>query len=163
MSARKVLSVVIMAAVVATACAAKPRDSGQGTNVDRKSRAAFGADVVAYYSLDTDSRFVAGDSDFAYEWKGATWLFSSQENLDTFKSDPDQYAPQYGGYCSNAMSQNRVVESDPDAWEVRQGKLYLFNRKKGRSEWRESPAELIALADGYWPAHLEALVERGNQ
>ena len=29
--------------------------------------------------------------------------FSSQKNLDMFKSDPEKYAPQFGGYCAYGM------------------------------------------------------------
>jgi YHS domain-containing protein len=29
---------------------------------------------------------------------GAEWRFASAEHLDLFKSNPEKYAPQYGGY-----------------------------------------------------------------
>jgi YHS domain-containing protein len=41
---------------------------------------------------------VKGDEQFAYEWNGAQWLFSSRELLDLFAANPEKYAPQYGGY-----------------------------------------------------------------
>ena len=54
-----------------------------------------GYDTLAYF---TEGRPVKGDEQFAYEWNGAKWLFSSREHLDLFAADPEKYAPQYGGY-----------------------------------------------------------------
>jgi YHS domain-containing protein len=54
-----------------------------------------GYDVVAYFTLGQPTK---GDSDFSYEWEGAEWRFASAEHLETFKADPEKYAPQYGGY-----------------------------------------------------------------
>ena len=151
-----------MALMVAGIAGAKPRDSGEGVNVSRKQKAAFGADVVAYFALEPDADAVMGSEDYAVDWKGATWLFSTQMNVESFTADPERYAPQYGGYCSMAMSQDQLAASDPDAWALREGRLYLFNRKKGRKAWLESPDELVRLADGYWPPHLQRLIEEGD-
>mmetsp|Transcript_28122 Transcript_28122/g.91880 ORF Transcript_28122/g.91880 Transcript_28122/m.91880 type:complete len:283 (-) Transcript_28122:63-911(-) len=67
-----------------------------------------GADVVAYHSLAEGSGFVEGLPEFAYnltsegvEW---TFLFASQENRDTFASDPWAYAPRLGGFCLYGMA-----------------------------------------------------------
>lgn len=65
------------------------------------NKAVSGYDTVAYF---TQGKPVKGDSKWQTEYKGADWYFSSQENLDKFKADPDAYAPQYGGYCAWAIS-----------------------------------------------------------
>ena len=54
-----------------------------------------GYDAVAYF---TEGRAVKGKSKFSYNWSDAKWYFSSEENRDLFIEDPEQYAPQYGGY-----------------------------------------------------------------
>lgn len=54
-----------------------------------------GYDPVAYF---TEGKPVKGNLQFTHEWKGAKWMFSSQEHLDLFAADPEKYAPQYGGY-----------------------------------------------------------------
>jgi YHS domain-containing protein len=54
-----------------------------------------GFDPVAYF---TAGEPVKGDKRFAYQWKGATWLFSAESNRVLFINDPERYAPQYGGY-----------------------------------------------------------------
>ena len=55
------------------------------------SKAVSGYDTVAYF---TEGKPVKGDSKWQVEYEGADWYFSSQENLDKFKADPEAYAPQ---------------------------------------------------------------------
>ena len=57
------------------------------------------------------------------------------------------------------MSQDLLVESDPNAWHILDGELFLFNRKRGRATWLEQPVAKIELADGYWPDHQERLTQ----
>ena len=54
-----------------------------------------GYDTVAYH---TQGRAVKGSSEYSYEWNDAKWHFTNAENRDLFASDPQRYAPQYGGY-----------------------------------------------------------------
>ena len=81
---------------------------------------AGGYDVVAYF---TESKPVEGKDKFQTEHLGADWYFSSQANLDAFKSDPDKYLPQYGGYCAWALSEGSLAKGDPNHWTVLDGKL----------------------------------------
>jgi YHS domain-containing protein len=64
-------------------------------NTNWRGVAVDGYDVVAYFTLGKPTK---GDSDFSYQWEGAEWRFASAEHLEAFKADPEQYAPQYGGY-----------------------------------------------------------------
>ena len=59
------------------------------------------------------------------------------------------------------MSQNKLIYSDPDAWALNDGRLYLFYQDKGRTSWREDRDRNIELADGYWPGQLKKLLEKG--
>ena len=54
-----------------------------------------GYDTVAYF---TEGRAMKGTSKFSYNWNDAKWYFASAKNRDLFASNPEQYAPQYGGY-----------------------------------------------------------------
>ncbi|GAB4388094.1 MAG: hypothetical protein Kow0025_05280 [Thermodesulfovibrionales bacterium] len=54
-----------------------------------------GYDTVAYF---LDGMPVKGSAEYEYAWKGAKWRFASAEHRDLFASDPEKYAPQYGGY-----------------------------------------------------------------
>lgn len=54
-----------------------------------------GTDPVAYF---TEGKPLKGKKQFEYEWKGAKWRFANAAHLEMFKTDPEAYAPQYGGY-----------------------------------------------------------------
>ncbi len=107
-----------------------------------------GYDTVAYF---TQSQPVEGSSDFQHDWMGATWQFSSAENRDLFAANPEQYAPQFGGYCAFAASNDALAPSIPEAWTVHQGKLYLNFSLRVRDLWQMDINNYIALAEGFWP------------
>jgi YHS domain-containing protein len=110
--------------------------------------AVGGYDTVAYF---TENKPVKGSEQFKTEHKGATWLFSSAENLEKFKADPDKYAPQYGGYCAYAVSQGGTASGDPQLWAIEGGKLYLNYSKGVQETWDEDRAGYITKADSNWP------------
>ena len=52
-----------------------------------------------------------------------------------FAADPEAYAPQFGGFCSFAVSKGFTADISPDAWHVEDGKLYVFADKNVRDDW----------------------------
>ena len=107
-----------------------------------------GYDTVAYF---TENKPVKGEAKFSVEYKQATWLFSSQENLDTFEADPEKYAPQYGGYCAYAVSKGSTASIKPELFTIYNGKLYLNYNDSINDKWAENKDALIADADRNWP------------
>lgn len=114
-----------------------------------KDGAIRGYDAVAYF---TKHKAVKGAKQFSTNWQGARWHFSSQTNLDAFIADPEKYAPQYGGYCAYGVAQGYTPEIDPQAFAVRDGKLYLNLSKTVLKRWKENIPGYIADADQNWPA-----------
>ena len=110
--------------------------------------AVEGYDVVAYF---TEGRPVKGSREHSYEWKGATWRFSSAKHRDLFAANPAKYAPQYGGYCAYAVAQGATAGIDPEAWTIHQGKLYLNLDKNIQARWLEDVTGYVAKADANWP------------
>jgi len=107
-----------------------------------------GYDAVAYF---TDQKPVKGSPEFAEEWNGARWLFASAEHRDLFRAAPEQYAPQFGGYCAYAVSHNYTAKTDPEAWSVVDGKLYLNYDLDTRTEWLAEREQFIADGQRNWP------------
>lgn len=107
-----------------------------------------GYDVVAYF---TENKAVKGLKKFETEWHGANWRFSSTENLEKFKANPQQYAPQYGGYCAYAVAKNGKAGIDPRQFSVHNGKLYLNYNKKINQKWLANRDNFIVDADRNWP------------
>ena len=76
------------------------------------------------------------------------------EHRDLFRTDPERYAPRYGGYCAYAVSQGKIADIDPDAWTVFEGRLYL-NLNKEVQKLRETDMRgYIRKADENWPRML---------
>ncbi|MCG8333321.1 MAG: YHS domain-containing protein [Proteobacteria bacterium] len=116
------------------------------------SHAVGGYDAVAYF---TEGKPVKGKSDFKTNYMGADWLFNSQENLNAFKSNPEKYAPQYGGYCAWAVSQGYTAKGDPKHWSIVNDKLYLNYNAEIQNKWDKNKANFIVQANKNWPSVLE--------
>ncbi|QUJ75396.1 twin-arginine translocation signal domain-containing protein [Sulfitobacter albidus] len=110
--------------------------------------AVDGTDVVAYFTQD---RPVPGDPAITHDWNGATWRFATEANRDAFAAEPARYAPQYGGYCAYAVSEGYTAATDPDAWSIVDGKLYLNYSRRIRRRWERDIPGRIANGDANWP------------
>lgn len=97
---------------------------GQQTDYNiQKKAVAQGYDVVAYFNNET----IKGKKNYTANYDTATFRFSSEENLNTFLKAPKKYIPQYGGYCAYAIAAKKIkMNIDPEVYEIRDGKLYLF-------------------------------------
>ncbi|MFK7732608.1 MAG: YHS domain-containing (seleno)protein [Pseudomonadales bacterium] len=111
-----------------------------------------GYDPVAYFQ---QNQAVEGSKKYQHEWQGAKWNFSSGANRDLFAADPTKYAPQYGGYCAYAVSQNTTAGVDPDQFTILDGKLYLNYNAKIQKKWQQDRDSYIDQADKNWPKVLE--------
>jgi YHS domain-containing protein len=107
-----------------------------------------GYDTVAYFN---ESKAVKGNKEYQYEWKGVTWQFANQKNLDLFAAKPEDYAPQYGGWCSYAVSQNSTASIEPDQFTIFNNKLYLNYDSSVNKKWLANKEQYINDADKYWP------------
>jgi YHS domain-containing protein len=110
--------------------------------------AIHGYDPVAYFS---EHKPVKGDKKYSLSWESATWYFSNVKNLELFKANPHMYAPQYGGYCAYGLAKGHKASTDPQAWTIVDGKLYLNYDKDIQSSWNKKQADYIKTADGLWP------------
>ena len=117
----------------------------------RNGAAINGYDPVAYF---IEEKPVKGSEEHSLTWKGAVWLFSSEDNKALFEADPDAYAPQYGGYCAYAVSKNYTAKTEPDAWTLFDGKLYLNYNKLVRSLWAVDIPGNVEKGDKNWPSVL---------
>lgn len=138
----------ILAEKAATSIRGNKVNSNNTTFLNKKNGLAIkGTDPVAYF---TEGRAVAGNASFTYNWKGATWRFSSAANRDKFAANPTAYAPQYGGYCAWAISQGYTADIDPNAWKIVNGKLYLNANRNIQRRWEGNISGFISQANQKW-------------
>ena len=112
-----------------------------------------GYDTVAFHVAGEPRK---GTAEFSSIYNGETWYFASAQNKARFDDDPERYAPAYGGYCAYAMSRNYVVSTDPAAWHIENGKLYLNYSLGVRKTWLKDVPGYIAKADANWDNKIQA-------
>src|SRR5215203_550811 len=133
------LFLFIAAAIFLTACAANT-EGVKKVNTTDENVAIKGFDTVAFFTAE---QAIAGNPQYSLIWNGAKWYFSSSENMEKFKAAPEQYAPQFGGYCSWAVSKGYTADGDPNAWKIVEGKLYLNYNRKVKEKWEAEQPKLI--------------------
>ena len=116
-------------------------------------------DGVAIKGYDPVSYFIAakaqkGKKDFSFPYHGVTYYFFSPGNLETFKSNPSKYEPQYGGWCAYAMGHDgSKVEVDPETFKIINGELFLFYNRfftNTLKTWNLDETNLHARAYANW-------------
>ena len=66
-------------------------------------------------------------------------------------ADPGAYAPAYGGFCAWALSQGYTAPTDPVAWRMVEGRLFLNYDRAIQRRWERDIPGFIALGDANWP------------
>ena len=125
-------------------------------NVDFNTKKGFvaeGYDVVAYFNNEA----IEGSNNYVATHNGVKYKFISEANLKQFQLEPDKYAPKYGGYCAYAIAvKAKKVKINPESFEIRDGKLYLFYNSWGTNTlelWQNEDVKgLIKKADENWEA-----------
>jgi YHS domain-containing protein len=122
-------------------------ESFKQVNTTAENIAIKGFDTVAYFA---ENGAVQGKPEFEFVWNGAKWLFANAENLEKFKANPEQFAPQFGGYCSFAVSKGYTADGDPNAWKIVDGKLYLNYSPKVKEMWEKEQEQRIKDGEKNW-------------
>jgi YHS domain-containing protein len=146
----KAAAVILLGGSLAAGVAsvsAGPAGGGQAVNRDRNGLAIDGYDPVAYFA---EGRPVRGVAEFEHTWNGTKYRFVSAANRDRFAKDPEAFAPQYGGFCSYAVSRGYTADIDPLAWAVVDGKLYLNYSVRVQRTWETDVPGNIRKADANW-------------
>tara|TARA_B100000809_G_C14822493_1_gene417951 strand:- start:90 stop:482 length:393 start_codon:yes stop_codon:yes gene_type:complete len=113
--------------------------------------AVQGFDAVAFF----DGKAKKGLHGISSTYNEAKYHFSSHINKDKFDQSPDKYTPQYGGFCSIAMSEGAQAQPNPKSFLIQDGKLYLFTMMffgiiDAKRQWVKDPKGKQTLADAEW-------------
>ena len=120
----------------------------KGAEIFQINGAAIGGyDPVAFFN---QSKPVKGQANYNLKWKGANWHFASKANLDSFAKHPENYAPQFGGYCAYGTSRGHKAPTEVDTWTVLDGKLYFNYNQKVKAVWDKDRPKYIAEAGINW-------------
>jgi hypothetical protein len=109
----------------------------------------LGYDPVAYFTQGQAQR---GDPALRVDLPQRSYYFATAQHRALFQADPQRYEPQYGGFCASGAAFAIKLGSDPTAWAVRDGRLFIFGDVIGKTAWGVDPAWNVAHADTQWPA-----------
>jgi len=126
-----------------------PSANALASNYAHSAPAVQGYDVVTFH---TDKRPLRGNGNFVANHNGATYQFSSKENLETFKTNPAKYVPAFNGYCAFGVSVGKKFIGDPEVWRIVDGKTYLNLDAGIQKEWLKDIPGRIKTANGKWTA-----------
>lgn len=140
--------IMMLGAFMALAVKAQKSDSFYFNNVDDQSVILNGYDPVAFF---TDNKPVKGTATFQFKYQDAVYYFSSQEHLDLFKSDPEKYKVQFGGWCAYAVSLGRVAPIDVNTFSIVDNRLLIQHNERAVKGWNKDVTGNLVKADKYWP------------
>ena len=113
----------------------------------------LGYDPVAYF---TEGKPARGKAELKVNLPDRTYYFSKPEHRALFVASPEKYEPQYGGFCSSGAAFAIKLGSDPTAWEIFEGRLFIFGDVLGKTAWQVDPKWNVTHADRLWPQIKEA-------
>lgn len=120
-----------------------------GEFLEEKGAALDSNDPLTYFTPSPDP--ASGVKQLSYVYKGSTFYFLTPSHLRTFASNPEKYAPQFGGYDAYGVSQGLKVPAHPRVFAVVDGKLYMFSDSEARKNWKKDVSGNIARASERWP------------
>jgi YHS domain-containing protein len=150
------LFITMMAMSLSLVGLAQPEEASRRRNFNVENGIALREfDAVSYFK---GSRPLKGISKFYHTYKGITYYFASQENLEEFKKSPAKYEPAYGGWCAYTVAQSgERVKVNPVTYKIIDGKLHLFynyNSDNRLTKWNQSEKKFRASADKNWVARM---------
>jgi YHS domain-containing protein len=116
-------------------------------NATANDVAINGYDAVSYF---TQSKAVKGSQKYTASYKSAIYQFSSEGNRDNFRMNPEKYAPQFGGFCAMGVALNKKLDTDPTAWKIVDGKLYLNLNHAVQKKWLSDVPGYVVSANRIW-------------
>jgi len=119
-----------------------------GDFFEDKGVALSSYDALSYFTPAPDP--LPGKKDFSFDYKGSKFYFLTSARLQTFQTDPERYAPQFGGFDAFGVSQGRKVGAHPRVFAVVDGKLYMFSDVESRKNWKKDVAGNVTRASAQW-------------
>jgi YHS domain-containing protein len=111
-----------------------------------------GNDAVAYFAT---GKAQAGRNDIKTDHRGLTYRFASEESRRQFLASPERYAPQFGGFCAQAMAYAVPAPADAATFKIIDGKLYLFASPRARLYFEMDQERNLRLAWHYWETEVQ--------
>ncbi len=142
----------LLLSVLVLACSSVCLPAKTLLNVDRHGLGIQGYDPVAYF---TDAKAVKGNPAISSNGDGVTYYFATPEHKAAFDANPAKYEPQFGGFCAYGLSRGSLVEIDPSAFQIVNGRLLLQYSKGIMEKFNKDAVTNLQKADQNWPVLVE--------
>ena len=150
------LAIALSAGFSVPAHAADEYNVTNGYTLDGAGLGVHGVDTVV---LSTMNAVAPGEASHAVVHDGVTYYFASGLTAERFKSDPERYLPQYGGFCAYAVALGKKLDGDPRYADIVEGKLYLFVNAAVFQSYLADKENTLRTAKEKWPTIKHSKVE----
>jgi len=120
-------------------------------NLPASGVALDGYSPVSYFTVGKAEK---GDPQFQAEHNGATYYFTTAQQQEQFKANPERYEPAYGGWCAFGMAVEDKFPVDPTSFKIVNDRLLLFLNNKNVDAlklWNDgNERELHQKANAHW-------------
>lgn len=123
------------------------QSNNQASETQETPLAIGGYDPTLYFAGGLPK---PGNATITYVFEGQTYRFATYQSRQTFIENPTHYAPQYGGHCAFAMSEDSTVQANPAVFAVQDDKLFLFENEMKLEMWKNNSRKFRVLADKRW-------------
>ncbi len=141
------LSVTLFGGFTSNAHAVAEINVAPGMTLKGPGIAVHGYDPVAYF---TAGRPTQGSAEHSLVHEGATYRFTSTDNMKTFQKNPAKYVPVFGGFCAYGVAVGAKFDGDPRFWKIVDGRLYLNLNKKIQDTWLKDIPGNLEKAEKSW-------------
>lgn len=147
----KTVAIITIAALMFTgsAYAADEHNVSTGVTTAGVPLGLHGIDPVA---LSTLNAVAEGDATWTVTHDGVAYYFASQASAQRFKTKPEGYLPQYGGFCAFAVAKGKKFDGDPMFADIVDGKLYLFVNGAIFQQYLADKENILRKAEETWPS-----------
>ncbi|MGK7654570.1 YHS domain-containing (seleno)protein [Roseovarius sp. B08] len=143
----KALSLSI--AISTAAFAADEANVGNGLTLNGNPLGMHGVDPVSMFESSAPTQ---GNAVHTSTYDGVDYYFTSAEAKASFDAVPEQYLPQFGGFCAFGVQVGKKLDGDVRYADIVEGKLYLFVNAATLEKYLEDPEAVIAGANAKWPS-----------
>ncbi|MVO18269.1 YHS domain-containing (seleno)protein [Parasedimentitalea huanghaiensis] len=141
-------AIAVTLALASPVFAADEYNVSNGLSLSGNPLGMHGVDPVSMFQADAP---VSGDATNTSSHEGVDYYFSSAEAQQGFNVDPENFLPQFGGFCAFGIFVGKKLDGDVRYADIVDGKLYLFVNAAIFQKYLEDKDAVIQGAYAKWP------------